>query len=181
MSTRRPSAPAWLFLAVSVAAAAAVAVLPAPTNQLPLATTANLSTIAIIVGIFRHKPQVATPWWLIAAANTVSTLGGMLLGRAGGEYPGVSVVPQLIMLCAGPLTAAAALVWLRTFSKNTARTVTIDSGLVALSALMAAWVLLLSPPVGVGRSFEDPRFAAGVQLVVDAFVCATRRCYPYRR
>ena len=145
---------------------------PPPVNQAPLATTANLSTVAIIVGIYRHKPSLSAPWWLLAAANTVSTIGGMLLGRAADHYPGVSLVPQLIMLLAGPLTAAAALVWLRTYSKNTARTVAIDSALVGVGALMAAWVLLLSPAVGAGRSFEDPRFASGVQLVVDAFVVA---------
>ena len=171
---RREAVPAIVFGALATVAAIVAALAPSPeVASIPLMVTAPASIVAIVVGVAWHRPEHRTPWLLIIAANCISNIGGILTAAMGARYPQVPLGPHLVMFCSYPLVAAAAVYWLRTSSVSTLRTVTIDTILVGLGALITTWVLLFAPAVADRAPLADPRFVAGAHLVVDALVLAT--------
>ena len=137
-----------------------------------LSVTALAAIAAIIVGIRSHQPALALPWWLIFASCVTSTFGGMLTGALATADDPVPLAPQLVMLLAYPLQVAAAVIWLRAYAPATARTVSIDTTIVGIGALITVWVLLVSPAVAEHAKASDPRLSSATHIVFNAIVLA---------
>ena len=170
---RRGATIAYVFLGLSVAQTLIALIVGSTTLCTVLLVVTSLAAIAsILVGIRTRRPAFALPWWLLLASCVASAFGGMLTGALATTDNPVPLAPQLIMLLTYPLQVAAAITWLRAYAPATARTVSIDSTIVGVGALITVWVLLLSPAFAQHAPASDPRFSAANHLVFDAIVLA---------
>ncbi|MFR9751298.1 diguanylate cyclase domain-containing protein [Nocardia sp. 004] len=110
---------------------------------------ATITTIAI--GLHTHRPAHPLPWYLLSASAVVFTIGVALR-----DTPGHWIHPldDAVTLLGYFGVGLAALIWLRPREVRGNYALLLDSALIGLGALLAAWTFLISPilqspPAGV--------------------------------
>ncbi|RMI35221.1 GGDEF domain-containing protein [Nocardia stercoris] len=109
-----------------------------PTIAVSLAEAAVV-TAMIVIGLHRHHPAAPMPWYLLAA-STVLFCTGVVLADTPGFGSGTP------LLLAGYATVlVAACLWLAPRRHAHDRDLLLDSGLLGLGAVLAAWTFMISP------------------------------------
>ncbi|MGI5216640.1 diguanylate cyclase domain-containing protein [Nocardia sp. CA-290969] len=108
-----------------------------------VAVSVALGTMAaIVIGIRRHRPEPALPWYLVAVATVPFATGTVVRELT----PAASTPLDEICTLTGYLaTALAAALWLRPRQARAHPDVLLDSGLIGLGALLASWIFLIAP------------------------------------
>ncbi|MFC4125264.1 diguanylate cyclase [Nocardia rhizosphaerae] len=135
------------WFAVLLGAAAAVLVAP-------LFGVRSLSLLLLIVivagslamigyGLYRYRPAHRLPWYLLSTSVPLFAAGTAM--RELGPHPAWHPVDDACTLAAYLCLGLAAVCWLRPRRLGGGRDLWLDSTLIGLSALLAAWTFLISP------------------------------------
>lgn len=108
-----------------------------------LAVSVALGTVAaIVIGVRRHRPQPALPWYLVAAGAVPFAAGTVVRELT----PAASTpLDEICTLTGYIVTSSAAVFWVRPRRARAHPDVLLDSGLIGLGALLASWIFLIAP------------------------------------
>jgi diguanylate cyclase len=170
---RRPQG--WLlYLLAGILATGGYFLLPSATAQNVFVVLVDLSVlVAIVTGIYIHRPTRSLPWWLfalglaaIAAADTVWA------AYEGSPYP--SIADVLYLSCVPFFVFGLLLICRGGMGRNGANL--IDPLIVATGAGMLMWVLLLDPGARVLTLSLLERLLSVVYLFVYVVMIAIVVC-----
>ncbi|MEV4704449.1 GGDEF domain-containing protein [Actinoplanes sp. NPDC049316] len=176
MTAARPRERAWIVWSIgALLPLAGYFVLPAVLGSAGIQTVlycllSGATSIALVVGIRRHRPQLASVWWLFAAGQVMYTGGDLtyyFASQDDASYPPLANVLYLTQY----ILVAAALVRLtlrRTPQRNTAALV--DTAILAVGAAVLWWVFLILPTVTTPGIDALDRVAATAYPVMDLCV-----------
>ncbi|MEA2147254.1 MAG: hypothetical protein QOG59_2841, partial [Solirubrobacteraceae bacterium] len=155
----------WLYL--TVMAAVSVAYLAGPLKVGPVFNVIGLSaSIAIVVGVWKHKPSARLPWYLIAFGQTLFVAGDVLAYNYeaffGKSLPFPSIADPVYLLVT-PVTVAGLLLLIRKRNPGRDWTSLVDSVIVTLGLALLSWVFLMAPYA------HDSTLHLGTQLVSIAY------------
>ncbi|MBU2669051.1 bifunctional diguanylate cyclase/phosphodiesterase [Actinoplanes bogorensis] len=141
---------AWWWPLLAVPLLVAGWFLPLQGQLLTYAVAAGSSTVAVAIGIRRNRPARPVAWWLLTSAMACSTIGTLIWAAAPGSYPPhgdeVSIVDVFYGLAYPQIAIGLTLLPdRRTGISRWARLT--DTGIVLITALVLAWVLLYDPYV----------------------------------
>ncbi len=105
------------------------------------------ATIAILIGIQRHKPQQRTPWLLLAASQLVYASADATFSIAHDvlhqeRFPAVA---DVLYLSHYPILIAGLLLLVRQRTPRGDRASLIDASVIAVSVGLLSWVFLIGP------------------------------------
>ena len=132
---------AYLLIGLALTGSAVAAVRPWGEIIWMLMQAAAL--VAAVVGIRRHRPAVATAWWLLVAALAVTVTGSVLF-LTGHPTAAISVISMSY-----PVSAAALLVLGARLGGRPGAGV-LDACIVMVGAAIPAWTLLTQPALSRG-------------------------------
>jgi diguanylate cyclase (GGDEF)-like protein len=141
-----------------------VAGLPEWAPRYPLDVIVNASAVvALIVGIWRWRPDPVLPWCLMAVSQAVYTIGDFVYYRGlyithSIPFPGLADAFYLGRL---PLMVAALAFMIRKRSGRD-RAAVIDSLIVGIAASLLSWVVLIKP-------YTEGALALSVRLTSIAY------------
>jgi diguanylate cyclase (GGDEF)-like protein len=132
-----------VFLGVGLVAVMVTAAFPAVSA--PLVNGQILVTVAAIgYGIRRHRPTSKAPWVLLAAAPSVSVIGGVYSMVIGARppfpsFPDACDIALYVLLMAGLLT------WAKPAPGRSRWEGAVDSGVVTSGAVVLSWTAIIDP------------------------------------
>ncbi len=116
-----------------------------------------VATLAVLAGVFIHRPANAWPWYLLAAGLALSTAGDWtwVILEANGLEPFPSVADVLYLLGLG--SEIAAILWmLRGRVPGGDRASLLDALIVGVGVGLVSWVFLMGPIVAdTSQSFGE--------------------------
>ncbi|HEV7896572.1 MAG TPA: GGDEF domain-containing protein [Planosporangium sp.] len=131
------------------------------------------AAIAVLVGVLINKPPVRFPWLVLAAAQTMYSIGDTVyfvlhtvLGRE--DYPDLA---DLFYLLQYPLICWALVIFIRRRTPGRDRIALIDAAVLAVPAGMVAWVFVISSRGSSGESLGARLVSAGYPMM-DLLVLA---------
>lgn len=147
--------------------AVSVAYLAGPLKVGPVFNAIGLSaSVAIVVGIRKHKPSARFPWYLIALGQSLFVAGDVLAynyrALFGKPLPFPSIADPMYLLVA-PVTVAGLLLLIRRRSPDRNWTSLVDSVIVTLGLALLSWIFLMAPYA------HDPKMHLGAKLVSIAY------------
>lgn len=167
--TLRPSldrrTAAWLvYAAAGVAALAAFLVLPPATlpQSVLYDAVALSSALAILLGVWVHRP--ATPWpWLLMAAGLLSFFVGDVIWvvhtlRGEDMFPSAA---DLFYLSGYPFLAAGLLLGIRSRLRGGDRSGLLDASILTTSVTILAWTIQIGP---MASTLDPEPLAFGISL-----------------
>jgi diguanylate cyclase (GGDEF)-like protein/PAS domain S-box-containing protein len=158
----------WLYLALM--AAVSVAYLAGPLKAGPVFNVVGLSaSIAIVVGVRKHKPSARLPWYLIALGQSLFVAGDVLAYNYqtffGKPLPFPSIADPVYLLVA-PVTVAGLLLLIRKRNPGRDWTSLVDAVIVTLGLALLSWIFLMAPYA------HDAKLHLGTKLVSIAYPLA---------
>jgi diguanylate cyclase (GGDEF)-like protein/PAS domain S-box-containing protein len=155
----------WMYLALMTALS--VAYLLGPLKAGPVFNAIGLSaSIAIVVGVRKHKPAERLPWYLIALGQSLFVAGDVLAYNYkaffGKPLPFPSIADPLYLLVA-PITVAGLLLLIRKRNPGRDWTSLVDSVIVTLGLALLSWIFLMAPYA------HDTHLHLGTKLVSIAY------------
>ncbi|HSL60069.1 MAG TPA: EAL domain-containing protein [Acidimicrobiales bacterium] len=147
-----PAATGWVWRAylgvVALAAAAYFApIVPFRAAMLLYVVIIATTPVAIVVGVWLHRPAHRRPWWLVAGGLTAIVIGDAIWTSEDyvtWTFSSSSLVDAVYVL-GYVLVAAGLLAVARIRLPGRDRDAAIDAAIVATSAALASWVLLMAP------------------------------------
>ncbi|GAB1692712.1 hypothetical protein [Krasilnikovia sp. M28-CT-15] len=138
------------YLGIGAVALVGGALLPPAVRVWVYVAVAASVIAAVAVGVRRHRPVWAAPWWLLAAAVAMSLFANVgwavAMGPAGvPRFPSVGDACYLATLV---LIASSVYRWVRPAEQ---RSGAVDAGIVALGGGATLWTLVLAPMLFDGR------------------------------
>ncbi len=123
-----------------------------------------------IVGLRRHRPEPAWPWWILIGIGFLWTIAGVLreaTGATGDLTSSRSLLPDLFAL-PGYLAFGVALVGLlRTRTATADRDVILDGLVLAAGAALAVHELLVIPTLGISDGWVMAQLAVVIYPVAS--------------
>ncbi|RJO79810.1 GGDEF domain-containing protein [Nocardia panacis] len=151
----------WFAALLGGCASAVALALIATSASLALGTVLVVIAGAVTmigIGLRRHRPRRPLPWYLLSTSAALFALGALLREIIGSApHPVDDACTLAGYLCLG----ATAVLWLRPRRTRGDYDVLLDSALIGLGALLAAWTFLISPILRT----PDPNVAALVVAV----------------
>jgi diguanylate cyclase len=151
---------AWRrFLAIGLVMALGYFALPSQDAQnIAYQVPETLAILAVLGGIYLHRPTNPRPWLLLAAGLTLSTIGDwiwVILSMGYGLEPFPSIADAFYLGGQG-LIVVGLLILLRGRVPGGDRSALLDSLVIAVGVGLLSWVFLMSPTVANGGgSFEE--------------------------
>ncbi|AHH16441.1 diguanylate cyclase (GGDEF) domain-containing protein [Nocardia nova SH22a] len=165
-----PSEKLWrtLLSAAIVAIVVVVSVVDSPIPALGAMVTVVLASLAMIgIGVRRYRPPMPTAWYLLAASAVLFAAGTILRVFADSGLPPFD---DLATLAGYTGVGVAAFLWLCPRRAGSQRDLLLDSGLIALGALLASWTFLISPVLHSTRQWDASALVMPVYPVIDALL-----------
>ncbi|MPZ88653.1 MAG: EAL domain-containing protein [Nitriliruptorales bacterium] len=138
----------WGFAAFGTAVIGAVLVLEGALSHLAVDVLALGAVGAIMIGIRRHRPDLVTPWLLLAGAVTLRGAADLLWTSSTG-LNGAPIPPVwwmvLVSLGGSVLLGVAVLLLVRERPSGRDFGHLIDAAIVAVGLSLVAWVWFLAP------------------------------------
>ncbi|MBF6326997.1 GGDEF domain-containing protein [Nocardia transvalensis] len=157
--------------AAAVGAAILWIPLIADTGAVAFVVTAAVmaATLTMVgTGVRRHRPTAPTAWYLLAAAVVLFSVGGMPRDGLADHRPPLADAATLIGYVG---VGVAAFLWLRPRRSHSCHPdQMLDSGLIGLGALLAAWTFLISPLLHAAHGWDVSTVVAVAYPVIDALV-----------
>ncbi|WP_227983696.1 GGDEF domain-containing protein [Nocardia spumae] len=127
-----------------------------------------LATLAMIgIGVRRYHPPAPTPWYLLAASAVLFAAGTILRVFADSSLPPLD---DLATLAGYTGVGVAAFLWLWPRRASCQRDLILDSGLIALGALLASWTFLISPVLHNTDDWDASALIMPIYPVIDALL-----------
>ncbi|WP_245553264.1 GGDEF domain-containing protein [Nocardia veterana] len=174
--TTRIRPPHWspekrLRTALATVAVAIVAMLTVAESP-GLSLTAMLCVVAgtltmIGVGVRRHRPPTPTAWYLLAVSGILFATGTVLRDFTADGMPPLD---DLATLAGYAGVGVAAFLWLWPRRATCQRELVLDSGLIALGALLASWTFLISPVLHNTSHWDAATLIMAIYPVIDALL-----------
>ncbi|MGA4791909.1 diguanylate cyclase domain-containing protein [Nocardia sp. AB354] len=151
---------------VSIVAVLAIAESPA------LSLTAMLGVVVatltmIGTGVRRHRPPAPAAWYLLALSGVLFAAGTLLRDFTASGFPPYD---DLATLAGYGGVGVAAFLWLWPRRSSCQRDLVLDSGLIALGALLASWTFLISPVLHNTRQWDASALIMPIYPVIDALL-----------
>jgi diguanylate cyclase (GGDEF)-like protein/PAS domain S-box-containing protein len=155
----------WMYLALMTAVS--VAYLAGPLNAGPVFNVIGLSaSVAIVVGVGKHKPSARLPWYLIALGQSLFVAGDVLAYNYqaffGKPLPFPSIADPVYLMVA-PVIVAGLLLLIRTRDPGRDWTSLVDSVIVTIGLALLSWIFLMAPYA------HDATLHLGTKLVSIAY------------
>jgi len=138
---------------------------PVPTRVVSYQLCSIAVVVAILVGVRRHRPELAGPWYVLAAARAVYVVGDLIFyGNAlvfgDPRFPSLA---DLFYLGQYPLFTVGLLLLIRRRSPGRDRPSLLDALIITIGFGLLSWVFLLNPYV------DAPGLSQVVKAVSIAF------------
>ncbi|MET7401540.1 PAS domain S-box protein [Dactylosporangium sp. NPDC005572] len=114
-------------------------------DSLAWAGVGACGTAGVVLGIFLVRPQRPGAWWALAAALVATTLGNVFYGLATPPRLGPVALADISYLLMFPIIATALIGLTRATAVLEDRSSLIDLLALTCSALLSAWVFIVSP------------------------------------
>ena len=131
---------------------------------------------AVVVGVLRHRPRLQLPWWLLAAAMLMATLGitwwrwQLSLGRT--PVP-PSVTDALLLMGFVPLALAGLAGLIRAVLASRDREGWLDTLILTAGTCLLAWTFLIQPFIRLLGLTATHRGLAVGYLAAGVLILAT--------
>lgn len=137
-----------------------------------LSLTAMLAVVIttltmIIVGVRRYRPPAPAAWYLLGISAALFATGTVLRDFTGRP---LSPLGDLATLAGYLGVGTAAFLWLWPRRADRQRDLILDSGLIALGALLASWTFLISPVLHGTTHWDMAAFIRPAYPVIDALL-----------
>ena len=165
-----PSDKLWrsLLSAAIVAIPAVLCLIDSSVPALVAMVTVVLATLTMIgVGVRRYRPPAPTAWYLLAASAVLFAAGTILRAFDDTDLPPFD---DLATLAGYAGVGVAAFLWLWPRRTGCQRDLVLDSGLIALGALLASWTFLISPVLHNTRQWDTSALITPIYPVIDALL-----------
>lgn len=131
------------------------------------------ATVAVPLGVRRHRPTHPRPWWLLTTGLATSAVGdaSVLVARSRGTLPGTLPVDAWLTAASGVLLLAAVLSVVRAVGGST-RLGALDAVIAATAAATLLWQLLVVPAAVPGWSGGGTELAGAIQVAALLAVLA---------
>jgi diguanylate cyclase (GGDEF)-like protein/PAS domain S-box-containing protein len=124
------------------------------------------AVVAVVIGVWRWRPQPLWPWVLIALTIALWVVGDIVYGTLGTD-PTVSIADAFYL--AGYLPLVLGVVWLvKTDAGQGSGDSFIDVAIISLAALYASWGLLIEPAWDQAGVSGIARFVVVSYPILDA-------------
>jgi two-component system cell cycle response regulator len=170
---------AWMwFIGVGVAVTIGYYILPLlhvarVVQSIIFIVVSTVTAIAVLVGVLINKPASRFPWLVLAAAQSMYSIGDTLyfvlhtvLGRE--DYPDLA---DLFYLAQYPLICWALVIFVRRRTPGRDRIALIDAAVLAVPTGMIAWIFVISSGSGSGDSLPA-RLVSAAYPTMDLLVLA---------
>ncbi len=149
---------------------------PLKGNTLLFNTLGLSSWIAVIVGIRRHKPSYALPWWLFAVGFVLYWMGDVYTYSyrvyiLHHEVPFPSI-GDAIYLSVYPAQMLGLLLLVRRRNPQRNRNTLIDAAILTLGLSLLSWVLLIAPYIHDGSLGLLPKLVSVAYPLGDVLMLA---------
>ncbi|NNH69567.1 GGDEF domain-containing protein [Nocardia uniformis] len=125
------------------------------------------SVIMICVGLRRYRPPQPLPWYLLSIAAVQLTIGTLLRDFTDSQTHPFDDLFSFAGYCG---IGAAAVLWLRPRQSSADHDLLLDSALIGLGALLAAWTFLISPILHAADRITFTTVTAATYPVLDALL-----------
>ncbi|RYV50217.1 putative bifunctional diguanylate cyclase/phosphodiesterase [Pengzhenrongella frigida] len=163
------------YVLAGLPAAVACALLPIGIGRdLVYCSIAATGTVAIIVGVRRHRPDRAIAWYLMAF-GIASWVAGDGLYSWYEHVVAVAPFPSwadVLYLAAYPLFAAGLLILLRSKGPERWPTAVLDSAILTVALGLLSWVFLIEPTWAVNGTPLVERLIAVAYPIADGLLFA---------
>lgn len=152
-----------LLFGGSVVAIALHLVVRAPwQSHVTMAVVLACALLMIGCGLVRYRPAEPLPWYLLSASAVLYAIG-IVLRDVTGNSP--NPIDDLFLLAGYLVIGMAAALWLRPRQVRGNYDQLLDSALIGLGALLAAWTFLISPILQHGTPSRHTVVAASYPLL----------------
>ncbi|GAB6898793.1 hypothetical protein JCM9957A_18830 [Kineosporia succinea] len=149
------------------------------------------AVVAIVLGVRRHRPEHALPWYTLAGSTLLFTLGDAAFWWRSvwlhqDAFPSVS---DALYIPSSLLLIAALLGFTRARRTGWDRSGLLDAAVLSTGAGLLSWLYLISPTAGAGDLSQPARLVSLAYPVVDLLALAVlvrltigtgRRPFAYR-
>lgn len=127
-----------------------------------------VGTLVVIgIGVRRHRPPAPSAWYLLGLSAVLFAAGTVLRDFTGSPMPPFD---DLATLAGYAGIGVAACLWLWPRRAVGQRDLLLDSGLIALGALLASWTFLISPVLHDTEHWDVSALIMPAYPVIDALL-----------
>jgi diguanylate cyclase (GGDEF)-like protein len=139
-----------------------------PPLTLAVTIAVATATLAMIgVGVYRHQPPAPMPWYLLAGSAVLFTVGTTLRDFVAADTHPFDDLSTLAGYCG---VGVAAYLWLCPRRAGCDWDHMLDSGLIALAALLASWTFLIAPVLRAAPALTATALVDAGYPVIDALL-----------